>query len=78
LTGIPAEVKGGVLAISYSNDQIDSLIDRRATARKAKDFAEGDRIRKELLTAGIILEDHPNCPTTGDVVSGLGRSKVNA
>ena len=29
----------------------------RAAAKKAKNYAEADRIRKELLTAGITLED---------------------
>ncbi|MEO8032940.1 MAG: cysteine--tRNA ligase [Acidobacteriota bacterium] len=37
--------------------QIQSLIDARLAARKARNFAESDRLRDELLDRGIILED---------------------
>jgi cysteinyl-tRNA synthetase len=36
---------------------IDDMILRREDARKTKDWASADRIRKELLEKGIILED---------------------
>jgi cysteinyl-tRNA synthetase len=36
---------------------INMLIAQRITAKKSKNFAEADRIRKELLEAGIVLED---------------------
>ncbi|MCK0511086.1 cysteine--tRNA ligase [Aromatoleum buckelii] len=38
---------------------IESMIERRALAKKSKDYAEADRIRAQLLAAGIVLEDTP-------------------
>ena len=38
--------------------QIEQFIADRATARAAKNFAEGDRIRQHLLDVGIMLEDN--------------------
>src|SRR5487761_1960851 len=37
-----------------ADEQIQSRIEARAAAKKAKDYAEADRIRKELLDAGIV------------------------
>jgi len=40
-----------------SAEDIEAMIQARADARKAKNFAEADRIRDELLDKGIILDD---------------------
>jgi cysteinyl-tRNA synthetase len=40
-----------------SDTEIEELIQQRQEARKAKNFAESDRIRNELLTKGITLID---------------------
>jgi cysteinyl-tRNA synthetase len=42
---------------------VQQYIEDRDAARKAKNFAESDRIRDELLAAGIILEDGPSGTT---------------
>ena len=55
LTGIGAE-------------RIDLLISSRNAARRAKNFAESDRIRDELLAMGIQLKDGKD-PVTGEPVT---------
>ena len=39
--------------------ELQALLDRRAEARKKKDFAESDRLRKALAEKGIVAEDTP-------------------
>jgi len=53
------------VSLLYVRDMetIDRMIDLRIEAKKSKNFAEADRIRKELADAGIILEDTPQGTT---------------
>lgn len=38
-------------------DDIDQLVAERSEAKRAKDFARADAIRKSLLERGVVLED---------------------
>lgn len=55
----------GVLGLVYNrkneslDSEIEALIEARQNARKEKNWAEADRIRDELKSRGIILEDTP-------------------
>jgi cysteinyl-tRNA synthetase len=42
--------------------QVQQLVDARQAAKKAKNFAEADRLRAELLELGIVVEDTPQGP----------------
>ena len=42
--------------------EITELVEARTAAKKAKDFAEADRIRDELKAKGYIVKDTPNGP----------------
>jgi len=46
-----------------ANEAIDAMIAARTAAKKARNFAEADRIRDELKTVGIVLEDGPGGTT---------------
>jgi cysteinyl-tRNA synthetase len=49
-------LQGGVSA-QVDRAQIEALIQARSEARKRKDFAEADRIRRQLEAMGVVLED---------------------
>jgi cysteinyl-tRNA synthetase len=40
-----------------SDEEIETLVNERARAKQARDFARADAIRKQLADAGVILED---------------------
>jgi cysteinyl-tRNA synthetase len=44
--------------------EVEKMIEARITAKKAKDFAESDRIRDALAAAGVIVEDKPGGKST--------------
>jgi len=60
---INANADGSALNDNATMLHVDDLIAKRLEAKKAKNFAEADRIRKELAEAGIILEDTPQGTT---------------
>ena len=61
---LEAELKPkGELAYIQMNPAIDQLVEERNEARRRKDFAKADAIRKKLEEQGIILEDRPDGTT---------------
>ena len=52
-----AFLQGAQVADGWTPERIEAEIAARIDAKKAKNYAESDRIRKALLEAGIVLED---------------------
>ena len=68
LGGILGIVQGDAEVFLKSGSDIDeawieTMIQKRADAKKARDFAECDRIRDELAAQGISLQDGPQGTT---------------
>ena len=60
--------EGGVsasgMAPRIDDEEVEARIAARTAARRAKNWAESDRIRDELAAAGVVLEDKPGGTTS--------------
>jgi cysteinyl-tRNA synthetase len=55
-------------ALAVDGGMVETAIDARNAARKAKDFKKADEIRDELAAKGIQLKDAKD-PATGEIVT---------
>ena len=54
---VKTAASGGIVITGEGDPEIDALVLQRAEAKKAKNFAEADRIRDELKARGITVAD---------------------
>ena len=50
-------IEAGTNSSEISDEEVNRLIEERNAAKKARDFARSDAIRKQLAEAGIVVED---------------------
>ena len=62
LSSPAAAAKPGAQLKTQEEKQIDDLVRQRETARRRKDFAEADRIRKSLSELGVEVQDTKEGP----------------
>ncbi len=53
---------GDTAGDGLDDDAVEELVRQRQAARESREFAEADRLRDELVEAGIVLEDTPQGP----------------
>ena len=63
LTNDPEKFLQGGVQDADEEARIEALIAERAAAKKAKNFARADEIRKGLLAEGVELQDGPGGTT---------------
>ena len=54
-----SQAQAGYTVTGEGDPEIDALVKARGEAKKAKNFAEADRIRDELKARGIEITDVP-------------------
>ena len=55
-------------ALTISENEIQKRIDARLAAKAARNFAESDRIRDELVAMGVVIKDAKD-PKTGELTT---------
>ncbi len=62
--GFTGNLASPKVAAAVDEAKVNGLIDARLAARKAKNWAEGDRIRDELAAMGIAIKDNKDGTTS--------------
>jgi len=61
---LPTESGAGAERVVLTDIEVEQRVEARLNARKARNFAESDRIRDEMAAAGVIVEDKPGGKST--------------